>query len=325
MPLACLPTPLHPLWRLSEHLSGPEIWCKRDDLTGNGGGGNKTRKLEFFVGDAIEERADTLVTVGAIQSNHVRQTAAAAVRAGMSSVLLLRGFVPRSDDFYERAGNVLLSRLLGAEIHVDRTPSHIGDEAGVEALLDELTRQGRTPYRIPLGASDHRIGGLGYVKCALELVDQWEQLGITFDAIVHCTGSGSTMAGLLAGFHALGVDLDVIGIHDDGDAEEGAELVHRLANTTLRELGVDEPLPRSRVEVWGDFAAGGYGIPGDDTYAAIRLAAESEGLFVDPVYEGKSMAGMIELVRNGRLARGSRVLYLHMGGAPALHAYAADL
>jgi 1-aminocyclopropane-1-carboxylate deaminase len=325
IPLACLPTPLHELPRLSERLGGPEIWAKRDDLTGHGGGGNKTRKLEFLVGEAVAMSADTLVTVGAIQSNHVRQTAAAAVRAGLSCALLLRSFVPRDDDFYERAGNALLSRLLGAELHHDRIPAHIGDEAGLDELVADLERQGRRPYRVPLGASDHRLGGLGYVACALELVEQCEQLGVEFDAIVHCTGSGSTMAGLLAGLQTLGSDIDVIGIHDDGDAEAGADLVHRLANATLRLLGHDEPLPRSRVEVWGDFAAGGYGIPGADTYAAIRLAAETEGLFVDPVYEGKSMAGLIGLVRNGRLTSGSRVLYLHMGGAAALHAYAPDL
>jgi 1-aminocyclopropane-1-carboxylate deaminase len=323
--LAFLPTPLHPLPRLSERLGGPEIWAKRDDLTGLGGGGNKTRKLEFLVGDAVATGADTLVTVGAIQSNHARQTAAAAARVGMACALLLRSWAPRNDEFYERAGNVLLSRLLGAELHFDREPSHIGDESGLDELVDELARRGRTPYRIPGGASDHPLGGLGYAACALELVEQCGQLDVDFDAIVHCTGSGSTMAGLLAGLRILGSNTQVIGIADDGDRETALDIVHRLANATLRLLGVDEPLPRSRIEIWPDFAPDGYGIPGEHTYEAIRLAAETEGVFVDPVYEGTSMAGLIGLVRNERLGAGSRVLYLHMGGAPALHGYAADM
>ena len=323
--LALLPTPLHRLPRLTERLGGAELWVKRDDLTGLAGGGNKTRKLEFLVGEALAEGADTLVSVGAVQSNHVRQVAAAAARSGLACAALHRGWVPKGDPFYERCGNALLTRLLGAEVRHDPTPAPIGDEAGLDELVEDVRRRGRRPYKIPGGASDHRLGGLGYVLCALELVDQWAELGLEVDAIVHCTGSGSTMAGLLAGFHALGSEVRIVGIDDSGDADVSRELVLRLANETLELLRVGEPLPRDRVEILADFADGGYGICGDSTAAAIRLAAETEGLLVDPVYEGKSMAGLIELVQSGRLAADSRVLYLHMGGAPALHAYTAEL
>ena len=323
--LALLPTPLHRLPRLAERLGGPELWVKRDDLTGLAGGGNKTRKLEFLVGEALAEGADTLVSVGAVQSNHVRQVAAAAARTGLACSALYRNWVPKDDPFYERSGNALLTRLLGAEVRFDPTPARIGDDTGLDELVDDLRRRGRRPYKIPGGASDHRLGGLGYVLCALELIDQCAEQEITVDTLVQCTGSGSTMAGLLAGFHAVGSEVRVIGIDDTGDADASRDLVHRLTNETLQLLGVSEPLPRDRVEILGDFADGGYGICGDATTAAIRLAAETEGLLVDPVYEGKSMAGLIELAQSGRLAADSRVLYLHMGGTPALHAYSAEL
>ena len=191
--------------------------------------------------------------------------------------------------------------------------------------MDELRREGRRPYKIPGGASDHRLGGLGYVLCAIELLEQFAGRDIEVDAIVHCTGSGSTMAGLVAGLHALDSDIMVIGIDDTGDARASTRLVTRLANETLDLLGIDVPLPESKIQILADFAADGYGIPDGQTIAAIRLAAETEALLTDPVYEGKSMAGLIELVRSRRLPADSRVVYLHMGGTPAIHGYTPEL
>jgi 1-aminocyclopropane-1-carboxylate deaminase len=323
--LASLPTPLQPMPRLTEQLGGAELWVKRDDLTGLAGGGNKTRKLEFVVADAIAAGADTLVTVGAVQSNHARQTAAAAARVGLACELLLRNWVPRQGLFYERAGNALLDRLLGARVRLDPTPSTVGDDLGLDQLVDELRREGRRPYKIPGGASDHRLGGLGYVYCAMELIEQFAERDIEVDTIVHCTGSGSTMAGLVAGLHALGSDIQVIGIDDTGDAHASTKLVRRLANETLDLLGFDEALPGSKIQILADFAADGYGIPDAQTIAAIQLAAQTEALLTDPVYEGKSMAGLIELVRSQRLPADSRVVYLHMGGTPAIHGYSSEL
>ncbi len=323
--LALLPTPIHRLARISQRLNGAEIWIKRDDLTGLAGGGNKTRKLEFLVGEALREGADTLVSVGAIQSNHVRQTAAAAACSGLSCELLLRRWVPNHDVFYERAGNVLLSRLLGAELHIDSTPASVGDETGLDELVADLRRRGRNPYKIPGGASDHPLGGLGYALCAAELVEQAAEHGVDFDTIVVCTGSGSTTAGLLAGLHALGSEIDVLGVDESGDPAEGGDLVFRLANGTLQQLEIEQPLPRSKVTVLEGFSGGGYGIPDERTWAAIHFAATTEGLLLDPVYEGKSMAALIDLCETGRLTPESRVLFLYLGGAQALHAYAGDL
>jgi 1-aminocyclopropane-1-carboxylate deaminase len=298
---------------------------KRDDLTGLAGGGNKTRKLEFLVADAIAEDADTLVSVGAIQSNHARQTAAAAARTGLACELLLRSWVPKHGSFYERTGNALLNQLLGATAHVDPAPSGVGDDAGLDQLVDDIRRRGGRVYKIPPGASDHRLGGLGYVLCAIELLEQLADRTIEVDTIIHCTGSGSTMAGLLAGLHALGSEIQVIGIDDTGDAGASTDLVLRLANETLDLLEIDEPLPESKVEILGDYAAFGYGIPDAETIAAIRLAAQTEALLTDPVYEGKSMAGLIDLVASGRLPADSRVVYLHMGGTPAINGYSTEL
>lgn len=322
--LTTLPTPLHPLKRLTERLDGPEIWIKRDDLTGLAGGGNKTRKLEFLVGDALETGADTLVTIGAIQSNHTRQTAAAAARVGLDCALLHNAWVPEPGDPYRRAGNVLLSELLGATLFLDETERPVGDPGQLEALGQRLRDEGRRPYVIPGGASDHPLGGLGYVVCAAEIATQAGELGVDFDAVVHCTGSSSTQAGLLAGLAALGVGTRVIGVSDDGEMEQKRERVLCIANATERELGLPARVTASDVEiVVAD--PNPYGVASPDTLDAIRLFARTEGLIADPVYEGKAIRGLIDLVERGVLRRGQRVLLVHLGGTHGVHGYADRL
>jgi 1-aminocyclopropane-1-carboxylate deaminase len=319
--LACLPTPLHPLRRLTAELGGPEIWIKRDDLSGLTGGGNKTRKLEFVVADALEAGATVLVTVGAVQSNHTRQTAAAAAKVGLDCVLLHNNWAPAPGPYYRRVGNVLLSDLLGARLFYDATKRLIGDDGQLEALVEHLRAEGGRPYLIPGGASEHHLGGLGYVVCATEIVAQAHALGLDFDCVVHCTGSGSTQAGLLAGFTALRSQTRVIGVSDDDETAAKARRVLRLANAALDELDLPTTISRTDVKViTADPNA--YGVAAPETTAAMRLLARTEGIIADPVYEGKALRGLIELIRGGVLGGGNRVLLLHLGGTPAVHAYA---
>ena len=322
--LACLPTPLHPLQRLSAELRGPEIWIKRDDLSGLVGGGNKTRKLEFLVADALQAGANMLVTVGAIQSNHTRQTAAAAARVGLDCALLHNNWVPRPGSSYERVGNVLLSDLVGAQLFYDPTERAVGDEGELEALVEHLRAEGEMPYLIPCGASEHRLGGLGYVLCATEIAAQANEFGLEFDYVVHCTGSSSTQAGLLAGLAALGSRTRVIGVSDDYETADKVERVARLANGTLAELKVASGISPSEVTVVSSDPSP-YGVAASATIDAMRLFARAEGIVVDPVYEGKAMLGLIQLIRDGVLRRGDRVLFLHLGGTPAVHGYADQL
>lgn len=322
--LAALPTALHPLLRLSERLAGPEIWVKRDDLTGLAGGGNKTRKLEFLVGDALETGADTLLSVGAIQSNHARQVAAAAARVGLDCALLYNRWVPEPDALYRQVGNVLLSDLLGARLYFDETERRVGDPGQLDALAVRLRAEGRRPYVIPGGASEHPLGGLGYALCAAEIVTQARELGVDFHHVVHCTGSSSTQAGLLAGFAALSATIRVIGVSDDDETEDKRERILHLANGTLQALGVHARIDPEDVEVVA-VDPNPYGVPSATTLDAIRLFARTEGLLADPVYEGKSISGLIELVKRGALHAGQRVLFLHLGGAHAMHAYANQL
>jgi 1-aminocyclopropane-1-carboxylate deaminase len=322
--LACLPTPIHPLHRLTAELGGPEIWIKRDDLTGLAGGGNKTRKLEFLVGDALDEGADTLLTVGAVQSNHTRQTAAAAARVGLDCVLLHNNWTAVTGRLYRSVGNILLSQLLGARLVYDEAPRPIGDEGVFPRLVDSLRAEGRRPYAIPGGASEHRLGGFGYAACAAEISAQARQLGVQFDAVVHCTGSGSTQAGLIAGFAALGVDTRVIGISDDDETVEKTPRVLRLANATLDALDARTSIAEDDVTVLS-VDSSPYGAAEPETLQAIELIARTEGLLADPVYEGKSVRGLIQLIRGGELRGAKRVLLLHLGGAPAVHAYADTL
>jgi 1-aminocyclopropane-1-carboxylate deaminase len=321
VPLATLPTPLHPLPRLTTDLAGPELWIKRDDLTGLAGGGNKTRKLEFLVGDALRAGADTLVTVGAIQSNHTRQTAAAAARVGLAATLLHNNWTDEPGGHYRSAGNILLSDLLGADRLVDNVPRRLGDAGVLDALVEHLRRAGRRPYLIPGGGSDHPLGGLGYVAAAAEVLAQAADLGVHFDAIVHCTGSSGTQAGLLAGLTALGSATRVVGVSDDDETDAKVLRVRRIANRTLARLGCPERVPPERVEIIVADSSP-YGVADELTIEAIRRLARGEGLIADPVYEGKAVRGLIQLVKEGHLGPGHRVLLLHMGGTPAVHGYA---
>jgi 1-aminocyclopropane-1-carboxylate deaminase len=322
--LAALPTALHPLTRLSQALDGPEIWIKRDDLTGLAGGGNKTRKLEFLVGDALARGADILVSVGAIQSNHTRQVAAAAARVGLDCALLHNGWVSEPGGPYRQVGNILLSELLGAQLYFDETERPLGDPGRLEALAQRLRDDGRRPYVIPGGASDHPLGGFGYALAAAEIATQADELGVDFDHVVHCTGSSSTQAGLLAGFAALGRTTRVIGVADDDETAEKRERILRLANATLDELGLRPRIDAADVEV---IVAdpNPYGVASPETLDAIRLFARTEGLMADPVYEGKAVKGLLDLIERGTLRAGHRILLLHLGGTHAVHAYADQL
>ena len=322
-PLVQLPTPIHKLVRFGKHLGGPELWIKRDDLTGLAGGGNKSRKLEFLVEDALRSGADTLVTVGAIQSNHTRQTAAAAARCGLRCALLHCGWTRDAGPGYRHVGNILFSSILGAELYLDERERPIEDQSPLEGLVERLRWQGRRPYLIPGGASEHPLGSMGYVACAAEITQQARDLGIHFDYVVHCTGSGSTQSGLVAGFAALGADTRVIGISDDDDVEIKKERVLRLANETLETLGQPVRVTPGDVEITAA-TSDPYGVASQDVYEGIHLLARTEGLMADPVYEGKAVRGLLNLADEGRFEPESRVLLMHLGGAPAVHAYASQ-
>lgn len=319
--VAQLPTPVHALKNFSKYFEDLDIWIKRDDLTGLEGGGNKTRKLEFIVGDAVEKGADMLVTIGAIQSNHTRQTAAVAAKAGLKCSLMHYGWTKDAGPNYRKVGNILLSSIMGADLYVDDTPRPIEDQGPLEEFCSYLEGKGHKPYLIPGGGSEHALGSLGYMVCAAEIIQQCEKENIEFDYIVHCTGSSSTQAGLVAGFKALHKDIKVIGMADDDETEIKKRRVKELANDTLKMIGVDERVSDEDIEiVAGDDSV--YGVSDDKTFEGIRMMAESEGLICDPVYEGKAIRGLRELADKGRFEKGSRILLMHLGGSPAVHAYA---
>ncbi len=322
-PLVQLPTPIHKLANFGAHLGGPDLWIKRDDLTGLAGGGNKSRKLEFLVGDALRTGADTLVTVGAIQSNHTRQTAAAAARCGLQCALMHCGWTRDAGPGYRQVGNILLSSILGAELFFDDRERHIEDKTPLASLVEHLRQQGRRPYPIPGGASDHPLGSMGYVACASEILQQSRDQGLHFDYVVHCTGSGSTQAGLVAGFAALGTDTRVIGVSDDNEVEIKKARVLRLANETLETLDLPQRVDPGDIEII-TATTDPYGVVSEDVLQGIHLLARSEGLMADPVYEGKAVLGMLSLAEQGRFEPDSRILLLHLGGTPAVHAYASQ-
>ena len=269
---------------------------KRDDLTGLEGGGNKTRKLEFLVGDAVQQGADMLVTVGAIQSNHTRQTAAAAAKAGLKCGLLHCAWTQDAGANYRKVGNVLLSHLMGAELYVDETERPIEDKGPLDDFVVRLREQGHKPYLIPGGASLHPLGSLGYINCAAELTQQAKRGG-QFDYLVHCTGSSSTQAGLLAGFAALGAATRVIGIADDGEIDIKKARVLTLANEALELLGLDARVAEDAVEVLAS-SDNAYGVPDQGIIDATRLMARSEGLIADPVYEARAVRGVVGSCRS---------------------------
>jgi 1-aminocyclopropane-1-carboxylate deaminase len=319
--LAQLPTPMHRLPNFGEQLKGPQLWIKRDDLTGLEGGGNKTRKLEFLVGDAIASGADMLATAGAIQSNHTRQTAAAAAKCNLKCALLHFAWTQDTGPLYKRAGNILLSSIMDAELFVDEKERPIEDQSPLIEFCDYLQDRGDTPYLIPAGASEHRLGSLGYLACAAEIVEQSRSYGVQFDYVVHCTGSSSTQAGLLAGFAAMGEKTGVIGISDDFETSIKRVRVLQLANDTLAETGLAARVSESDVEIIA-VDKSPYGAAESETFDLIRLLARTEGLVADPVYEGKALRGLLAWANSGRFDSNSTILLMHLGGTPAVHAYA---
>lgn len=322
-PLTFGPTPIEKLGRLSAHLGGQvEIYAKREDCnSGLAGGGNKIRKLEFIVPDAIASGADTLVTIGGVQSNHTRQVAAVAAKIGMRCRLVQESWVPFQDAVYDRVGNILMSRVLGAEIDLIDEGFDIGIRESWEAALEDVKDRGGKPYPIPAGASVHKFGGLGFVAFAEELRAQEDDLGFKFDYIVVCTVTGSTHAGMVVGFSADGRSRNVIGIDASGTPEQTHAQVLDIAQKTAELIGLRKDITADDVVLKTEYAHPAYGVPSDDTNEAIRLCARLEGMMTDPVYEGKSMQGMIDLVKKGFFPAGSKVLYAHLGGVPAINAY----
>jgi D-cysteine desulfhydrase len=315
------PTPIEPLPALSRHLGGPEIWIKRDDLTGLAAGGNKTRKLEFVVADALAQGCDTLITVGAVQSNHCRLTLGAAIKEGLKCRLVLEQRVPGS---YDRAasGNNFLLQLLGVET-VAVVDSGADLAGSMRAVADELAREGRKGYVIPGGASTP-LGSLGYVACAEEILAQIFDLGLVLDHIVCASGSGGTHAGLLVGLLGNHAHIQLTGISVRRPQGEQAANIHELAEQTARLLQLPS-IPRAAVRALDEWVGPGYSLPSEAMVEAIQLTARLEGILLDPVYTGKAMAGLIALIRRGEFKAGDRVLFVHTGGSPALYAYQSVL
>ena len=316
--LAHLSTPLEPMPRLSEALGGPEIWIKRDDCTGLSSGGNKTRKLEFLIAEALEQHADGVITQGATQSNHARQTAAAAARYGLKCHLLLENRTNSNDPLYLTNGNVMLDNLHGATYETRSSGLDMHQE-----LLDaaeKIEQDGGKPYAIPGGGSNS-TGALGYVNCAFELMSQINEEGIRFDHLIHATGSAGTQAGLLAGMKLIHSPLPVLGIGVRAPRDKQEASVFALAEKTLGLFEYRPELVRDDVVANCDYVGEGYGIPAPSTLEAIKMLAEQEGILLDPVYSGKGMAGLIDLVRKGVFKKGQRIIFLHTGGSAALFGY----
>lgn len=320
------PSPVHPLDRLTAHLGGAQIWAKREDVnSGLAYGGNKTRKLEYIVPDILASGADTLVSIGGYQSNHTRQVAAVAARLGLKARLVQERWVDWDDPVNDRVGNILLSRLMGADVRLDDAGFDIGIRSSWEEAIAEVEAEGGTPYPIPAGASEHPLGGLGFANWAYEVAAQERELGVFFDTIVVCTVTGSTHAGMIAGFAALeeagGRPRRVIGIDASATLEKTRAQVERIARHTAWLIGLGRELRAEEITVLPGWAGEEYGIPVESTVEAIRTTAQLEGVILDPVYEGKSMAGLMDLVRESEIPADSTVLYAHLGGQPALNAY----
>jgi 1-aminocyclopropane-1-carboxylate deaminase len=300
-----------------------EIWAKREDCNaGLAYGGNKVRKLEYLAAEALAQGCDTLVSVGGVQSNHTRQVAAVAARLGLGCVLVQEHWVDWPDAVYDKVGNILLSRIMGAEVRLDPAGFDIGIRASWEQAVTELEERGAKPYAIPAGASDHPLGGLGFARWADEVAEQERELGVFFDTVVVCSVTGSTQAGMIAGFAAQERERRVLGIDGSATVQQTWEQVARIARRTAEAIELGRPLDDGEIVLLDEWHAGTYGIPDAKTIEAIRVCARLEGVLTDPVYEGKSMAALIDLVRSGRIEPGSRVLYAHLGGQPALNAYA---
>ena len=327
-PLLFGPSPVHRLERLTAHLGGADVWAKREDCnSGIAYGGNKTRKLEYLVADALAKGCDTLVSIGGVQSNHTRQVAAVAAASGLRCVLVQESWVDWPDAVYDKVGNILISRLAGADVRLVKAGFGIGFKESWEQALRDVEERGGTPYPIPAGASDHELGGLGFANWAYEVAEQERRLGVFFDTVIVCSVTGSTQAGMVAGFAALeqagARPRRVLGVDASAKPDETREQVLRIARRTARLIGVEGELPADAVELDERYHAGVYGIPDESTLDAMRLAARTEGMITDPVYEGKSMAALADLVGRGEIARDATVLYAHLGGQPALNGYSA--
>ena len=325
-PLTFGPSPVHHLRRLSDHLAakggGAQVWAKREDVnSGLAFGGNKIRKLEYIVPDVLASGADTLVSIGGFQSNHTRQVAAVAAHLGLKCRLVQEKWVPWDDPTNTQVGNILLSRMMGADSRLDPHGFDIGIRDSWKDAIREVEEAGGTPYAIPAGASEHRLGGLGFANWAFEVAEQEKALGITFDTIVVCTVTGSTHAGMIAGFAGHDRSRRVIGIDASATLEKTRDQVERIARRTAELIGLGRDLRDDEITVLAGWAGAEYGIPVASTLDAIRLVGSLEGVILDPVYEGKSMAGLIDLVRDGDIPKESNVLYAHLGGQPALNAY----
>ena len=317
--LAHLPTPLEPMKRLSEALGGPNLWIKRDDCTGLSTGGNKTRKLEFLVGQAVEQGADTLITQGATQSNHARQTTAAAAKMGMECHVLLEDRTGSEDKSYVYNGNVLLDQLHGSTI--SKRPADTDMNAAMEELAAQLRADGKKPYIIPGGGSNP-VGALGYVNAAAELLTQANDRHLKIDHVVHATGSAGTQAGLVLGLEALNSGIPVYGVGVRAPKARQEEMVFSLAERTADYMGLKPGvIQRDAVVANSDYVGDGYGLPTDAMVEAVKMMAQYEGLLLDPVYSGKGMSGLIDLIRKGHFKKGENVVFLHTGGSVALFGY----
>ena len=323
-PLMFGPSPIHRLDRLTEYLEGATIWAKRDDVnSGLAFGGNKTRKLEYLVADALASGCDTLVSIGGVQSNHTRQVAAAAAKTGLKCVLIQESWVDWPDVTYDRVGNILLSRLMGADVRLVRAGFDIGFKESWEKAILEIEERGGRPYAIPAGASDHPLGGLGFAGWAKEVEQQEVELGVIFDYVIVCSVTGGTQAGMVAGF-AQNVDAHtVIGIDASAKPEETWQQIARIARATAKLIGVEREIPDEEIILDDRFHAGTYGIPDHRTLEAMRLGASLEAMITDPVYEGKSLAGLIHMVQEREIPPDANVLFAHLGGQPAINAYSS--
>jgi 1-aminocyclopropane-1-carboxylate deaminase len=324
-PLLFGPSPVHKLQRLTGHLAGADVWAKREDCnSGIAFGGNKTRKLEYLAADALARGCDTLVSIGGVQSNHTRQVAAVAAHVGLSCVLIQESWVDWPDAVYDKVGNILLSRLVGADVRLVKSGFGIGFKESWQQAIAQIEARGGKPYAIPAGASDHKLGGLGFANWAFEVAEQERELSVFFDTIVVCSVTGSTQAGMIAGFAALGgPPRRILGIDASAKPKETWDQVARIARNTASLIGLDREVTDDEILLDERYHAGTYGIPDEATMDAIRLAARVEGMITDPVYEGKSKAGLIDLVSRGEIAKDSTVLYAHLGGQPALNGYSA--
>ncbi|KZE88896.1 1-aminocyclopropane-1-carboxylate deaminase [Microbacterium sp. TNHR37B] len=325
-PLTFGPSPLQHLKRLTQHLGGAQVWAKREDVaSGLAFGGNKVRKLEYIVPDILASGADTLVSIGGYQSNHTRQVAAVAAHLGLKARLVQEKWVPWDDPTNDRVGNILLSRMMGADTRLDDAGFDIGIRDSWRQALAEVEAAGGTPYAIPAGASEHRLGGLGFANWAFEVAEQEKSLGVFFDTVIVCTVTGSTHAGMIAGFAALeeltGVRRRIIGIDASATLRQTQDQVERIARHTAALIELGRDLRDDEIQVLDGWAGDLYGVPVDSTMTAMALGAQLEAMITDPVYEGKSLAGLIDLVESGDIPRDSTVLYAHLGGQPALNAY----